>query len=53
MPALKVVVLILAALITIISIMGIGTRKKLQNFLGDFKMENSKELIDDAKIIKQ
>ena len=44
----KVVVLILAALIILFSIIGIGARKKASKFMEDFNKEDLKELIEDA-----
>ena len=44
----KVVVLILAALIVLFSVMGIGARKKASRLMEDFNQKDLKELIEDA-----
>lgn len=45
----KVVVIILAALLVLFFIMGIGAKKRASRFINDFNKDNLKELIKDAE----
>lgn len=44
----RVLVLVLAALLVIFSLVGIGARKKAASFMGDFNMDQIREFYEDA-----
>ena len=45
----KIVVIILAALLVLFSVIGIGAKKKASKFMEDFNQKDLKELIQDAR----